>query len=95
MSKRDAYQKKLEAQLDGWNADINKLKAKAENADAEARIKYYSQLDELKEKRNAASDKLDELKEASDQAWEDIKAGVESAWKDLDESVRRARSNFS
>ena len=36
MGMKEAYQQKLEAQLDEWTADINKMKAKADKADADA-----------------------------------------------------------
>ena len=34
IEKRDAYVQKLKAQLDEWNADINKLEAKSDQAEA-------------------------------------------------------------
>ena len=39
--KRKAYEEKGDAQLKEWNAQIALLKAKAENAKADAKIDYY------------------------------------------------------
>ena len=39
--KRDAYVQKLKAKMDEWNAEIDKLAAKADQADAETKIKYH------------------------------------------------------
>jgi hypothetical protein len=39
-TQREEYQKKIEAQLDEWRADIDRLKEKAKSASAEAKLKY-------------------------------------------------------
>ncbi|MGJ7457802.1 hypothetical protein ACR80S_01110 [Halomonas sp. MA07-2] len=38
MSNREAYEQKLKAKLDEWLADIDKVRAKARGAKADARI---------------------------------------------------------
>ncbi len=58
MSLKNAYEKKLQAQLDEWNAEIEKLKAKAHKANADAQIEYHKKLEEIKDKREAAKAKL-------------------------------------
>ena len=95
MSMKEAYEKKLQGQLDGWSADIDKLKAKADSAEADAQLEYYKQIEELRSMQEAANDKLDELKEAGDEAWEDLKAGMDSAWDSLRSSIKSATSRFS
>jgi len=94
MSMKESYQKKLQAQLDEWSADIDKLKAKADKAEADTKLEFHQKVEELKEKRAAANAKLTELKAASDDAWEDLKTGAESAWLSLGESVKSATSRF-
>ncbi|MCJ7685048.1 MAG: coiled coil domain-containing protein, partial [Desulfobacteraceae bacterium] len=66
MSMKEAYQQKLEAQLDEWNVEIDKLKAKADKAEAEAQIQYYKQIEDMRVKQKAAREKLTELKEAGE-----------------------------
>ena len=39
--KRKAYEEKLDAQLKEWSAQIALLKAKADNAKADAKIEYH------------------------------------------------------
>ncbi|MDP8244748.1 MAG: hypothetical protein P9L94_11745 [Candidatus Hinthialibacter antarcticus] len=94
MNMKDAYIQKLEAQLNQWGAEIDKLKAKAENAQADAKIEYSFQIDELNSMKDAANDKLTELKNASDDAWEELKAGCEHAWATFSESVKTAVAKF-
>ena len=95
MSMKEAYEKKLQANLDEWSAEIDKLKAKADSATADAQLRYYKQIEELRLMQEAAGKKLDELKAASDDAWEDLKAGVDSAWDSLSSSIKSAASRFS
>lgn len=95
MSMKEAYEKKLQSKLDEWSADIDKLKAKADSAEADAQLEYYRQIEELRTMQETASKKLDELKAASDDAWEDLKAGIDSAWDSLSSSIKSATSRFS
>ena len=94
MSMKESYQKKLQAQLDEWSAEIDKLKAKADGAEADAKLEYYKQIEELRSMQAAANEKLAELKEAKDDAWEDLKAGMDSAWGSLGNALKSARSRF-
>jgi len=45
MSLKDAYVQKLQAKSDEWHAEIDKLKAKADSAKADAKIEYYKQIE--------------------------------------------------
>lgn len=94
MSMKEAYEKKLQSQLDEWRAEIDKLKAKADSAEADTQLQYYKEIEELRSMQDAASEKLVELKDAGDDAWEDLKAGLDSAWTSLSISVRSAASRF-
>jgi chromosome segregation ATPase len=49
MSKGEALEAKIEAQLREWAAELESLKAKADKAVAEARKGYYERVDELRE----------------------------------------------
>ena len=92
--KRDAYVQKLKAKMDEWNAEIDKLAAKADQADAEAKIEYHKQLEDLRAKRKDLEDKIAELQQAGDGAWEDLKQGLENSWDILKTSFSKAKSEF-
>ena len=94
MSDKSAYREKLEARLDQWRAEIDKLQAKAAEASADARKEYEDQVDELRKQQDAAREKLKELDKASDDAWEDLKDGFEKAWDNLGDAVESARERF-
>ena len=58
--KRKAYEEKLDAQLKEWNARIALLKAKDENAKADAKIDDYKIIEALEHKQGEAKAKLTE-----------------------------------
>jgi seryl-tRNA synthetase len=94
MSIKEQYEKKLQAQLDKWDAEINKLKAKADGAKADGQLEYYKEIEELRTMQKNATDKLTELKNSSDDAWEDLKSGIDSAIGSLDNAFRAAVSRY-
>lgn len=95
MNKKEAYERKLQAQLDEWNAEIKKLKAKAAKAEADAQLESERYIEELERQQSKAQEKLRELQKSGENAWDDLKAGVDSACRSLDESIRSASSRFS
>lgn len=94
MGLKEAYQEKLEAQLREWTAALEQLKARADRAEADAKIEYYTQIEGVRAKVDAAEAKLRELKASSGEAWETLKGGVEQAWADLKTAVEGAVSKF-
>ena len=93
-AKRDAYVEKLKAQLDEWNADIDKLAAKAAQGEAKAKTEYQNQLDDLRTQRDDARDKLSAMQQAGEGAWEDLKEGLENSWAIMKMSFGKAKSEF-
>lgn len=92
--KRKAYEEKLDAQLEEWNAQIALLKARADKAKAEVKIEYYKTIEALQRRQDEARTKLDELKTAGDEAWEDLKTGAEKAWDEVKTAFHSAASKF-
>lgn len=94
MDQKDAYEKKMKAQLEEWSAEIDRLAARAEKADADARIELNKEIDSAKSKMDAANEKLSELSDAGDEAWEDLKNGIDGAWSSLGTALEAAKSRF-
>jgi septal ring factor EnvC (AmiA/AmiB activator) len=94
MNEKQLYQQKRQAQLDEWQAEIDKFKAKASGASADAQLKLNEQIKVLEGKLAAAKAKLTEIADASDDAWESIKEGAESAWASLKSGFSEAASKF-
>ena len=94
MGIKESYEKKLQAQLDEWSAEIDKLKAKADNAEADAQLEHYKRIEELQSMQESAANKLTELKDAGDDALEDLQAGIDSTWESLGDALKSAASRF-
>jgi chromosome segregation ATPase len=91
---KEEYQKKLEAQLEEWDAQLDQLRARAQEAQANVREKIESELENLKAQRAAVQAKLDELRNRSENAWEDLRDGVEKAWSDLGDAMSKVVGRF-
>jgi uncharacterized coiled-coil DUF342 family protein len=85
----------MKAKLDEWNAEIDKLEAKARQKEADARKDLEKQIEELKAKRSKANEQIDQMSSAGESAWNDLKAGVEQATNALGDALKSARSRFS
>ncbi len=94
MSNKELYKQKKQAQMDEWRAEIDKLKAKAAAASADAKLEMNKKIQVLEGKMQEGKAKLAELADASDEAWETFKDGVESSWDSLKTSVSEAASKF-
>lgn len=94
MEMKDAYQDKMDARLREWQAKIDALKAKADQAEAEQKIKYYEEIESLRTKQQQMQKKLEELRKASSGAWDEVKAGVDVAWAELQDAAQRAMDKF-
>lgn len=95
MTDKQAYENKLEAQLKEWQADIDKFKAKAQEASADAQIKHEAQLQELRSQRDDVHSRLEAVQNASSDAWKDVKKGADAAWDSMSDSMRQAWNRFS
>ena len=94
MDKRKAYEEKLAAQLEEWNAQVALFRAKADKASAAAKIEYFELTEELRRKHDDARTKLHELKSSTDDAWEELKTGAEKAWSTVQKSFHDAATKF-
>lgn len=94
MSRKDAYEKKLRAELDEWHAEIERLKARADRAEADSRLKVHQHIDELRALQKTARERLDELQASGDDVFEDLKAGVDGARRSLADALRSAAARF-
>ena len=94
MESKDLYKAKIDAQLKEWSTKIADLKAKAELAEANAKVGYLKQVEDLRAKKEETEARLDELNKAGDEAWEALKSGVEKAASNLKDSFKEAAAKF-
>ncbi len=91
---KENYQSKIEAQLDEWRADIDRLREKAKGAKTETKLKYQESIDKLELKLDEGRSKLKDLKESGGEAWKDIKEGADSIWDTMKATFKEVREKF-
>jgi chromosome segregation ATPase len=94
MNEKELYQQKKQAQLDEWKAEVDKLKAKASGASADAQLELKKQIKVLEGKLEEGKTNLAEIADAREDAWESIKEGMESAWDSMKSAFNDAAAKF-
>lgn len=94
MSDKELYRQKKQAELDEWQAEVDKLKAKASGVSADAQLEINKQIEALEGKLKEGKAKLVELEQASDDAWESFKDEIESAWDSVKSAFSKAASKL-
>jgi ElaB/YqjD/DUF883 family membrane-anchored ribosome-binding protein len=84
---KEAFEEKLEMQLDEWDKKLDSLMKMAKEAKADLRHDTEAQLKVLRAKRAAAQDKLQALRQRGDSAWEDMKEGAEKTWDEMRKAI--------
>jgi len=92
--KRDAFVQKIKAKVDEWNAEINRLNARADQAEADVRAEYHDEIQRLKQLRDDAEEKLHKAQEAKGYIWEDLKEGAQRAYDVMNEAMDSARKRI-
>ncbi len=88
MSTKEAYNQKIEAEVELAQAKLAELRAKVKSSAADTRIKYNEHIGKLEQKVDAAKAMLKEVSEASEDKREYLKDGAENAWDKLSSAVR-------
>jgi hypothetical protein len=90
MINREEYVQKLKHQIEQWNAQMAQWEAMSRSA----QDRYMKQLEQFREKRDAAMAELRRLQSASADAWADMMKGTEAAFKSMQEAFENARKKF-
>ncbi len=88
MNVRETYEKKMQAQLNELKAEIIELKEKADQAETNLQLEYYTLIDELHLKLETANQKFHLLKQASNEKWDEFKSEFELIWDSLRELIK-------
>lgn len=91
---KEAYERKLRAKLDEWNAEIAKMEAQARQAGAESQLEFEKQKTLLQDKMKIANEKLKKLAAASEGAWAEMKLGIDKAFVDMSGAFQAAVDKF-
>ena len=91
---RDEFVTKFKDKLDEWNADIDKLEARAQKAGTGLRDESKAMLKELREKRDDIDSKLADFGDSMEVALQDVVEGFREAGEDLGAAIADARNRF-
>lgn len=94
MNDRDEFVRKMKAQLDAWNSEVDTLIAKAGEVTADLKDEYNEQMESLKNLLADARQKLEDIQQVGEIAWEILKSALDLAWTSLEEAIQSARSRF-
>ncbi|RUO65434.1 hypothetical protein SAMN06297229_1161 [Pseudidiomarina planktonica] len=83
MSEKKAFERKVEGQLEEWEAELDKMKAKAKQSSGEAEIKSKEKARDLEHRIEEGRRKLDALKQAGADGWQNVEKEIKSSWKDF------------
>ena len=95
MEDREAYKKKMAAQLEEWSDQLDALEARVMKENAEIKLRRAEEMHELRVRRNHASEKIKELDEASVEAWGHVSKRTAKVMENLKAGVNAAHSRFT
>jgi hypothetical protein len=94
IQQKDAFQRKIQTELEEIQVHITKLRGQATHASAEAQTDIKKAIVELEKKKDLANKKAQEIHSATASSWEQVKSKTSAAMDDLRESINRAKSHL-
>jgi len=87
---RNAFLKRVESVLETLDEDIDRIAARAEKVEADARIRYDEEIAVLRMKQEVVRATILRVREAGGASWGALKSGVLDATDDLKNAVENA-----
>mgnify|MGYP001323041105 CR=1 FL=1 len=94
IQQKDAFQRKVQAELDEIQVHITKLRGQVTHASAEARTDIQKAIAGLEKKKDLAQKKAEDIHSATASSWEQVKSKTSAAMDDLRDSLNRALSHL-
>jgi hypothetical protein len=94
MAIREEYLALLERQLNEWKTYTERLKAEADQLEAQSKAQFEQQLELIRAKQNEAWDNLLKLKGGSEDAWGQWKGQLDKAWEEMNTASERLMDQF-
>ena len=94
IQQKDAFQRKVQTELDDMQARITQLRGQVTHASAEARADIQKAIGELEKKKDLAEKKAEAIHSATASSWEQVKSKTAAAMDDLRDSLKRALSHL-
>jgi hypothetical protein len=94
IQQKDAFQRKVQAELDEIQVHITRLRGQVELASAEARTDLQKAIGELEKKKDLANKKAQDIHSATTASWQQVKSKTAAAVDDLRDSLNRTLSHL-
>ncbi len=94
IQQKDAFQRKVQTELDEIQVRITQLRGQVEHTSASARADIQKSIGELEKKKDLASKKVEAIHSATASSWEQVKSKAAAAMDDLRESLNRTLSHL-
>lgn len=94
IQQKDAFQRKVQTELDEMEVRITQLRGQVKHASAEARADIQKAIGELEIKKGLAEKKAQKLHSATASSWEQAKLKTAAAMDDLRDTLTRTLSHF-
>ena len=95
IQQKDAFQRKVQTELDEVQVRITQLRRQVEHASGSARADIQKSIRELEKKKELASKKAQEIHSATASSWEQVQSKTVAAMDDLRESLNQTLSHLS
>ena len=94
IQQKDAFQRKVQTELDEMQVRITQLRGQVKHASGEAIADIEKAIGELEKKKDLANKKVKAIHSATASSWEQVKSKTEAAMDDLRDSLKRALSHL-
>lgn len=94
LQQKDAFQRKIQAELDDVQQQITRLRGQVEHASEAARGDIQQSIGELEKKKDLAHKKIEALHSATASSWEQVKSKAAAAMDDLRDSLNQTLSHL-
>lgn len=94
MKDKELYQQKIQAQLNEWKADMDKLRAKVSGSSADSQLDMNKNLRVLETKIEEGKEKIREIGEIGEGVWDSAKQKAQSAWDSLKSEADEAAAKL-
>lgn len=95
MEEQKLYEAKLKSKITEWEAELEKLKAKAEYHKLETTSELKDKIDEAKNKQSSLEQQLEKMKTSGEGAWSEMKQGLEKASGEIETAIKNAKERMN
>ena len=94
IQQKDAFQRKVQTELDEMQVRITRLRGQVKHASAEAEGDIQKAIVEVEKRNDLARGKVEDIFSATASSWKQVKSKTAAAMDDLRESFTRVRSHL-